>query len=30
MRGISLLRRAHVLAPEEPTIINDLGVALLA
>lgn len=29
-RGLSLLRRAHLLAPEEVTIVNDLGVALMA
>ena len=29
-KGISLLRRAHILAPDEPMIINDLSVALIA
>ena len=29
-KWLSLLRRAHTLAPEEPMIINDLTVALLA
>jgi Flp pilus assembly protein TadD len=29
-KGISLLRRAHTLAPTEPMIINDLAVALIA
>jgi Flp pilus assembly protein TadD len=30
IKGTSLLRRAHNLAPEEPMIINDLSVALIA
>lgn len=29
-RGIPLLQRAHILAPDEPMIINDLSVALIA
>ncbi|MDD2694074.1 MAG: tetratricopeptide repeat protein [Candidatus Gracilibacteria bacterium] len=29
-KGIILLRRAHSLAPDEPMIINDLAVALMA
>lgn len=29
-RGLGLLRRAHVLAPTDMMIINDLGVALMA
>ncbi len=30
VKGVSLLRRAHVLAPDEPMVINDLSVALIA
>lgn len=30
MRGISLLRRAHALAPDEMSIVNDLGIALMS
>lgn len=30
MKWISLLRRAHILAPDEPMVINDLSVALIA
>ena len=30
MKWVSLLRRAHILAPDEPMIINDLSVALIA
>jgi Flp pilus assembly protein TadD len=30
MKGLSLLRRAHILAPDEPMVINDLSVALIA
>jgi Flp pilus assembly protein TadD len=29
-KGVSLLRRAHILAPDEPMIINDLSVALIS
>jgi Flp pilus assembly protein TadD len=29
-KWVSLLRRAHILAPDEPMIINDLSVALIA
>lgn len=29
-KWVSLLRRAHILAPEEPMVINDLSVALIA
>ncbi len=29
-KWLALLRRAHVLAPQEPMIINDLAVALMA
>ena len=29
-KGVSLLRRAHILTPDEPMIINDLSVALIA
>ena len=29
-RGLSFLRRAYALAPEDMMIINDLGVALMA
>ena len=29
-KGLNLLRRAHSLAPDEPMIINDLAVALIA
>ncbi len=29
-KGLLLLRRAHILAPDEPMIINDLSVALIA
>ncbi len=30
VKWISFLRRAHILAPDEPMIINDLSVALIA
>ena len=30
MKGLSLLRRAYILAPDEPMVINDLSVALIA
>lgn len=30
MKWLSLLRRAHILAPDEPMVINDLSVALIA
>lgn len=29
-KGLLLLQRAHILAPDEPMIINDLSVALIA
>lgn len=29
-KGLTLLRRAHNLAPDEPMVINDLSVALMA
>jgi Flp pilus assembly protein TadD len=30
IRGISFLRRAHNLAPDEMSIVNDLGIALMS